>query len=1020
MDKFTNEMKKNLNQFLTLFVLYFLCFNLGAQDILLADFEQNTYQWLPTGGTWTVTGTAFGTGPVQGATVASYLGSGLVKSDENGYGTIISPSFTIQRGYIRFLIGGGNWSPQTAINLIVDGQVVRKAVGMGDREDLDWLQWNVSGLLNQTAQIQIVDNVGANENGEWRRLSVDQITATDASLLSVIVPNKNYLLLPVKTGAVKRRVELVQEGLVVREMKVELSTTPDFWAFIDMTPYLGKELMVRLDSKLATSTELQNFFIQSDVITTATPIYEENLRPIYHYSAKRGFLSDPNDLVYKNGEYHMGYQHNQFGWAWDNMTHGHAVSTDLVHWTELAEPIVETYWGASWNGSSVIDTNNSAGFGAGSIVTIYTAAAGWADNPRMSAPNKFSQALAYSTDNGRTFDYYEGGPVLSNIYDSNHDPVVFWYEPGNLWVMILYVGDSGGYHIYNSTDLKNWTFKSTINISNTSEVPDLFPLAVDGNASNVKWVFSSGYRQYIVGTFDGSTFTQEYGPFWYGRQKWDMAAALTFNNTPDGRRIMMSNGRTEYPGMPFNRYMNLPSVLSLKTIDGVPKLHINPVAEVSNLRISTQTWDSQTLNTGVNLINGLSGEGVEMEIVFIPQSRSLVEFRLGEFWVAYNARQNKIGVGSDTDGGQWRSLSPVNGQVHIRAFYDRGSWEVFANGGELYYPRVLTPKAGTWPLTLNTSNASIEIVSLSLHKMGSMWSDGGSDTNNAPTPSFAYSTSNLIADFDGSGSSDSDGSISSWVWDFGDGTTGNGEFVSHAYSVSGNYTVTLTVTDDKGATGSDSHVVSVSDGSGGSSTMHVSSIVEGEVNQGQGNKNASATVIILDDLGNPVGSATVTGTFSGDFNESQSGNTGSDGSVKLITNSAKKGSLNFDFCVDDITHSSFTYDAAQNVITCTGASGAKIGNLKERKEVKISTPCIYRFYPNPVSAGYFMIDRNAFDRKRLMIQLFDLTGKEVFKKILPEGENRINLSRDFSNGIYQLVIKGNDTTYNERLMVIGK
>ncbi len=234
-------------------------------------------------------------------------------------------------------------------------------------------------------------------------------------------------------------------------------------------------------------------------------------------------------------------------------------------------------------------------------------------------------------------------------------------------------------------------------------------------------VFFAGYREYIVGTFNGSTFTQEYGPFWYGRQQWDMAAALTFNNTPDGRRIMISNGRTEYPGMPFNRYMNLPNVLTLKTIAGVPKLHINPVAEVANLRTSTNTWSSQTLNTGVNLMNGLSGEGVEMEIVFKPQSRSLVEFRLGEFWVAYNKSQNKIGVGSDTDGGQWRSLSPVNGEVHIRAFYDRGSWEVFANGGEFYYPRVLTPKAGNWPLTLKTSNASIDIVSLSLHRLGSMW-----------------------------------------------------------------------------------------------------------------------------------------------------------------------------------------------------------------------------------------------------------------------------------------------------------
>ena len=116
-----------------------------GQDILYADFEQDTYVWLPTGGSWVTTGTAFGYSPVRGASISGYLGSGLVKSDEGGYGTLESPPFIITRKYIRFLVGAGNWRPidprgHTSINLLVDGAVVRTAVGMGDREDLDWLQ----------------------------------------------------------------------------------------------------------------------------------------------------------------------------------------------------------------------------------------------------------------------------------------------------------------------------------------------------------------------------------------------------------------------------------------------------------------------------------------------------------------------------------------------------------------------------------------------------------------------------------------------------------------------------------------------------------------------------------------------------------------------------------------------------------------------------------------------------------------------------------------------------------------
>jgi len=163
---------------------------LHAQDIVLSDFEEPNYVWLP-GGSWTVTGTPFGTTPALGTAtpVTGYQGSYLVYSANGGNGTLVSPSFTIQRNYIKFLIGGGSYrgeggyGGETRIDLLVNGQVVQHAAGPGEWENMDWEQWNVSGLLGQTAQIRIVATaVATGDFSAWAHINVDQIVESDNSL----------------------------------------------------------------------------------------------------------------------------------------------------------------------------------------------------------------------------------------------------------------------------------------------------------------------------------------------------------------------------------------------------------------------------------------------------------------------------------------------------------------------------------------------------------------------------------------------------------------------------------------------------------------------------------------------------------------------------------------------------------------------------------------------------------------------------------------------------------------------
>ncbi|HUV66152.1 MAG TPA: GH116 family glycosyl hydrolase [Sedimentisphaerales bacterium] len=144
--------------------------------IVLADFEGADY------GQWQAAGEAFGKGPARGTiggqqNVSGFAGQGLVNTFLGGdgpHGTLTSPPFQISRRFINFLIGGGSHAGETCMNLFVEGQIVRTAVG-ADNEKLDWNFWNVEELAGKTARIQIVDSF----SGGWGHINVDQIELSD-------------------------------------------------------------------------------------------------------------------------------------------------------------------------------------------------------------------------------------------------------------------------------------------------------------------------------------------------------------------------------------------------------------------------------------------------------------------------------------------------------------------------------------------------------------------------------------------------------------------------------------------------------------------------------------------------------------------------------------------------------------------------------------------------------------------------------------------------------------------------
>jgi fructan beta-fructosidase len=712
---------------LGLIILMAAGISLLAQDILINDFEATNY------GAWTTTGTAFGSRPVVGTLsgqnpVTGYEGSRLVNTFLGGdvsTGTLTSPPFIIQRNYIRFLIGGGSQRGKTCMNLLVNGQVVRTSVGMGDREDLGPLQWNVSNLISSNATIQIVDAA----TGTWGHINVDQIVQTDTSLGSVVTITNRYLCIPVKTGATRRLFELVVDGLVTHEFFVELAdtVTPDFYSFLDLTNFQGKQALVRVDSALATTTNF-NSLIWSDGIVGASTFYQEANRPIYHYTARRGWLNDPNGLVYFNGEYHMGYQHNPYGWTWANMHWGHAVSTDLVHWTELPEWLYPDPLGAEWSGSAVVDWNNSAGFGTNALVAFFTGAAKTSDPnlPRMAVPGQFQQCMAYSLDSGRTWTKYANNPVLANILGGdNRDPKVFWYGPGNQWVMALWLINND-YGIFSSTNLRSWTQTSTFTFPGVMERPDMFQLPLDGNGANPKWIFWGGGGNYYIGTFDGSTFTGQTGPFTL-RNGDCFAVAQTFNNIPgDARRIIIVHGTAQFPGMPFNNDLNFPMELSLRTSPSGARLYANPVPELALLRTSTINWPAQSLVAGSNVLAGTFGEAFELDAKFQPGPATNVTFNLRGTAITYDCVAQAVACNEVA-----QPLAPSNGVVHLHMLVDRGIIEIFGNDGLLYMPMRVTATAGAQPVSLIANGNGAMLNSVMKHDLGSAWNSSAAPP--APT-----------------------------------------------------------------------------------------------------------------------------------------------------------------------------------------------------------------------------------------------------------------------------------------------
>lgn len=508
------------------------------------------------------------------------------------------------------------------------------------------------------------------------------------------------LLLPVQESAEMSNIKVIAGNKQMKSLNVRLAMNKvDYYVPLYLDEFNEEKTLAldihvngnyRNDGGISTFTCWKNIKNAESFDTTN----REQYRPLYHHTPAYGWMNDPNGMFFKDGVWHLYFQHNPYGSQWENMTWGHSTSTDLIHWTFQGDPVQPDAWGSIFSGSSVVDKNNTAGFGENAIVALYT-----------SAGENQTQSMAYSTDNGKTFTKYDGNPIITSNVPDFRDPHMFWNEDIKKWNMILAAGQQ--MNIYSSDNLKDWKFESSFGAEYGShggvwECPDLMKMKVRGTDKE-KWMLvcninpggpsGGSATQYFVGDFDGHKFTCESKPEvtkWmdYGK---DHYATVTFDNAPNGRHVAlawMSNWQyaNQVPTLQYRSANSIPRDLGLFEYKGNTYCSVTPSEEITAARSKKP---SKSLSEACEMVVNLKGDAT------ITLSNSKGE----EVVMTYNAKDETFSMDRTLSGKTDFSsdfaaitTAPVYGKMNkLRIFIDKSSIEVFDNDGKMAMTNLVFP-----------------------------------------------------------------------------------------------------------------------------------------------------------------------------------------------------------------------------------------------------------------------------------------------------------------------------------------
>lgn len=453
------------------------------------------------------------------------------------------------------------------------------------------------------------------------------------------------------------------------------------------------------------------------------------LRPAFHFTPQRNWMNDPNGLVYHHGLWHLYFQYNPEGADWGNMSWGHATSTDLQHWTE--HPVALSYREGEqiFSGSVVISENDSENH----LTAIYTSA--YDDGHQ-------AQSTATSSDGGFSWEEDANNPILDRGTDCFRDPKVIRFvdqEGGEQWILLAVEAEPRQVLFYSSTDLRSWKYLSRFGPLGDEHVvwecPDLLRLALDNNPDDVRWVLTlstnpigdeanpdGSSMSYVVGSFNGITFTpeaQQLTRLDHGR---DFYAGVTFSNAPGSSPIMlgwMSNWRYAHviPSAPWRGAMSLPRLLSLRSVEGAPRLIQEPPAFVRE-HLKKATSATLSISAQPRVINS-SSHGL-LELTWIPTHTGALRLQLkGDADAQVEMKHvpelniltiTRSGTAAETIHPDFPSTSTIplsaTSPARLLLIIDGPLMEVFANDGESTASNLVILGTRTVTATLDTERSA--------------------------------------------------------------------------------------------------------------------------------------------------------------------------------------------------------------------------------------------------------------------------------------------------------------------------